>query len=215
MKYRAGLRSVAFVWMGVLMQGLDAGRAPKMHSAVSCRPKELTALTKTLVVASLKLFDKDNGEPPGTWAPGFPELQVEKDSPPQGSKVQCSLLFMAQGLKKVLEDQRDDLNPNSVELHKKLGSTISNVNLLAACAKHTIGGECSLKPPPPQMPKDAFKKKQWSHTLLMTARAYLDWLELKFGQQSSKVKGKNKIQHKALQKKPTPQKYLEGSGYLL
>ncbi|KAK1893071.1 Cilia- and flagella-associated protein 206 [Dissostichus eleginoides] len=65
MKYRAGFWSVAFVWMGVLMQGLDAGRAPKKHSAVSCKPKELTVLTKTLVVASLKLFDKDNGEPPG------------------------------------------------------------------------------------------------------------------------------------------------------
>ncbi|KAK5870786.1 hypothetical protein PBY51_003704 [Eleginops maclovinus] len=148
MKYRAGFWSV-FVWLVILMQGLGARHAPKKQAAAfPCRAKELTALTKSLVVASLKEFEKDNGENLGNWAPGFPEIQVEHHSRPEGSKVQCSLLFMVQGLKKVLEDQWDNLNPNGDELHNKLRNTIAMVNMLQVCAKHILGGECSPKPVP-------------------------------------------------------------------
>ncbi|KAM6943717.1 uncharacterized protein PEZ65_001680 [Lycodopsis pacificus] len=214
MKYRAGFLTVACAWMVIVIQSLDAGPAAQKHAAgVSCNLKELTALTRSLVDESLKSFDKANGEHLGTWSPGFPELEVHQNSPLDGPKVQCSLLFMAQGLKEVLEDQRDNLNPKDVSLHEDLKNTISKVNMLAVCAKHILSGECSPKPPPPKMPTHAFAKKQWSHTLLKTARVYLNWLELKSGVQTSKTKGKNKIKRKASE--ATLQKYLEGSGYLL
>ncbi|KAK9522206.1 hypothetical protein VZT92_018685 [Zoarces viviparus] len=214
MKYRAGFLTVACAWMVVVIQSLDAGPAPQKHAAgVLCNLKALTALTRYLVDESLKGFDNANGEHLGTWSPGFPELEVHQHSTLDGPKVQCSLLFMAQGLKKVLEDQRDNLNPNDVSLHEELKYAFSKVNMLAVCAKHILSGECSPKPPPPKMPKHVFGKKQWSHTLLKTAWVYLDWLERKLGVQTSKIKGKNKIKRKSSE--ATLQKYLEGSGYLL
>ncbi|KAM9359890.1 uncharacterized protein ABDE67_000545 [Symphorus nematophorus] len=158
-------------------------------------------------------FDEANGKHLGTWSPGFPELQVDQNSPLLGSKVQCSLLFMAQGLRKVLEDQRRNLNPEDVSLHKKLENTISTVNLLATCLKGILGGECSSNPPPPKMPKHAFERKQWSHTLLKKAMDYLDWLEHKLKVKIPIVKGKNQIKPKGTE--GTHQRYLEGSGYLL
>ncbi|KAF1389518.1 hypothetical protein PFLUV_G00074240 [Perca fluviatilis] len=205
MKYRAGSVTVLCAWMVITMQSLDAGHAAKKHAAaVSCRPKELTALTKSVVQESLTGFEKANGGHLGTWPPGFPEL---REHHVQGSKVQCSLLFMSQGLEKVLNDQRNNLNPKDVSLHEKLKEAISSVHRLAECAKNILIGECSPKPPPPNMPRHAFERKQWSHTLLKTARDYLNWLESKFPVQ------KNKIKRKATE--ATHQKYLEGSGYLL
>ncbi len=118
---------------------------------------------------------------------------------------------MAQGMEKVLEDQSKNLNPQDVSLHKKLSHTISSVNMLAACLKEILGGECSPKPSPPTMPQHAFERKQWSHTLLKTARDYLNWLKLKLGDQTIKVKGKCILTRLVT----THQKYLEGSGYLL
>ncbi|XP_034728713.1 uncharacterized protein LOC117945365 [Etheostoma cragini] len=210
MKYRAGFLMVLWAWMAVLMQSLDAGHGAKKHAAaVSCRPKERTALTKSVVEAALAGFEKANGEHLGTWPPGFPELQVHHV---HGSKVQCSLLFMSQGLEKVLEDQKNNMNPKDGSLHKTLRNAISGVHMLAACAKYILGGECSPKPPPPNMPKDAFERKQWSHTLLKTAKDYLRWLESKFEVQISKENGKNKGKRKALEAK---HQYLEGIGYLL
>ncbi|TDH13076.1 hypothetical protein EPR50_G00054130 [Perca flavescens] len=212
MKYTAGSVTVLCAWMVIKMQSLDARHTAKKHAAaaVSCRPKELTALTKSLVEESLTGFEKANGGHLGTWPPGFPELQ---DHHIQGSKVQCSLLFMSQGLKEVLKDQKNNLNPKDVSLHEKLNYTISSVDMLAACANDILGEECSPKPPPPNMPNHAFGRKQWSHTLLKTARDYLNWLESKFPVQISKVKDKKKIKHKATE--ATHQKYLQGSGYLL
>lgn len=160
---------------------------------------------------ALLFQDTANGNHLGTWSPGFPELQVQENSPLHGSKCQCSLLFMAQGLEKVLEDQKSNLNPGDVSLHKKLRDTISRVNMLAACVKQVLGGECSQKPSPPKMPKHAFDRKQWSHTLLKTAKNYLAWMEQKIKVRVSKVKGKNKIKHT---EEPFQGK-LEGSGYLL
>ncbi|XP_044051446.1 uncharacterized protein LOC122875887 [Siniperca chuatsi] len=214
MKYRAGFLKVMCVWMVILMQSLHAGHAPKKHAAgSSCKLRELTALTKSQTEESLASFDEANGKHLGTWSPGFPQLQVHQNSPLHPSKVQCSLLFMAQGLEKVLEDQRRNLNPTDVSLDKKLGDTISTVNMLAMCVKKILGGECSPKPSPPEMPKHAFDRKQWSHTLLKTARDYLDWMERKLGVQNSKVKGKNKIKRTVTE--ATRHKYLEGSGNLL
>ncbi|XP_040898719.1 uncharacterized protein LOC121184874 [Toxotes jaculatrix] len=214
MKYRAGFVKVVCAWMVILLPSLDSCHALKKHATGgSCRPKELTALTKSLVEASLTSFDEANGKHLGTWSPGFPELQVQQNSPLLPSKVQCSLLFMAQGLKKILEDQVNNLNPKDVSLHKNLGATISQIDILAKCVKHILGGECSPKPPPPKMPTHVFDRKQWSHTLLKTARNYLNWLEHKFENKTSKVKGTNNRKHNVPEAKR--QKYLEGSGYFL
>lgn len=171
---------------------------------------EVTDLINYKFAVGLLFQDEANGRHLGTWSPGFPELQVHQNSPLNGSKVQCSLLFMAQGLEKVLEDQRSNLNPQDVSLHKKLRDTISTVNMLAVCVKEIHSGECSPKPPPPKMPKHAFERKQWSHTLLKTARDYLNWLEHKLGLQISKVKRKKRTVTGA-----TRQRYFEGSGHLL
>nr|XP_046241478.1 uncharacterized protein LOC124057374 [Scatophagus argus] len=214
MKYRAGFLKAVGACMLILMQSLGARPAPKKHAAiVPCRLKELTNLTRSLVEASLTSFDEANGKHLGTWFPGFPELQVHQNSALIGSKVQCSLLFMTKGLDKVLEDQEKNLNPQDVSLHQKLRDTIFRVNMLTECVKQILGGECLPKPSPPEMPKHAFNRKQWSHTLLKTAKDYLGWLECKLGFQISKVKGKNKI--KCTDSEATSQRYLEGSGYLL
>ncbi|XP_038559951.1 uncharacterized protein LOC119891985 [Micropterus salmoides] len=215
MKYRAGFLKVVCACVVILTQSLDAGHVPKKHAAsVPCSPRDLAALTRSRVKESLTDFEEANGKHLGTWPPGFPELQVHQNSPLDGSKVQCGLLFMAQGLEEVLEDQRKNLNPKDVSLHKKLRDTISTVNMLAACVKETFKWECSLKPSPPEMPTYAFERKQWSHTLLKTAKEYLGWLESKLIKvQNSKINGKNKIKHIAT--KETFKKYFEGSGKLL
>lgn len=111
---------------------------------------------------------------------------------------------MAKGLEKILEDQKKHLNTEDFSLHEKLGESIARVNMLSACAKESLGGECSPEPSPPKMPKHAFDRKQWSHTLLQAARDYLGWLKLKLGVQMSKIMVK-KAHHR----------YLEGSGHLL
>lgn len=51
----AGFLKVVCACVVILMQSLDAGHAPKKHGA-PCRPKELTALTKSLVEESLTGF---------------------------------------------------------------------------------------------------------------------------------------------------------------
>uniref|UniRef100_UPI0037E6FB9F uncharacterized protein n=1 Tax=Semicossyphus pulcher TaxID=241346 RepID=UPI0037E6FB9F len=224
MNYRAGFLKVVCVWMMILMQS----SAKKQAAGASCNLKELTTLTKSLVEASQIRFDKANGKHIGTWSPGFPELQVHKNSSLNASEVQCSLLFMAAGLEKVLLDQKSNLNPVDISLHEKLNETISRVNMLAACVKGILGGECSPEPSPPTMPKYGFERKQWSHTLLVTAKHYLDWLELKTEVQTAAVKETNKIKRKVTRAtikrmnnmkrknaEATRQNYLEGSGYLL
>ncbi|XP_067426409.1 uncharacterized protein [Thunnus thynnus] len=215
MKHRAGFLKLGCAWMMILLQSSNAVHAPKKQAVThsSCRLKELTALTKKEVEDSLTSFDQANGKHLGTWSSGFPELQVHHNSPAHWAKVQCSLLFMAQALEKLLEDQRDNLNPNDLSLHKKLKDTISRVNMLTACVKEFHGGECSQKPSPPELPEHAFKRKQWGHTLLVASRDYLKWLEHQIGVQISKVKGTNKINHKFL--KAGSQKYLEGIGHVL
>ncbi|KAM8759857.1 uncharacterized protein AB9X84_008126 [Acanthopagrus schlegelii] len=214
MKHRAGFLKVLCACMMVLIQSLDARHVPKKYPAgVSCRVRKLTALTESLVIGSLTSFDEANGKNLGTWPPGFPELEVNQNSSLDGSKVQCSFLFMVQGLEKVLEDQKNNLNPLDVSLHAKLRETISRVKMLAVCLKEILGGECSPTPPPPKMPKPAFDRKQWSHTLLKMARDYLHWLESKLPVQISKVIGKNKVKHGV--NEANHQSYFEGSGYLL
>ncbi|KAK2837991.1 hypothetical protein Q5P01_015203 [Channa striata] len=214
MNCRAGFLNVLCAWLVILLPNTDAGHAPKAHAAgLTCRPKELTALTKRQVNKSLDSFDKANGKHLGTWSPGFPELHVHDNASFNGSKVQCSLIFMDHGLGRILEDQRNNLNPEDVLLHKLLEDTVSRVSMLTNCVKHILGGECSPKPPRPEMPVHAFERKQWSHTLLKEARDYLDWLERKFEPQTSKVKGTVKRKRKVV--KPRYLKYLEGSGYLL
>lgn len=53
----AGSLMVLCAWMVITMQSLHAGHAAKKHAAsVSCSPKELTALTKRVVEASLTGF---------------------------------------------------------------------------------------------------------------------------------------------------------------
>lgn len=174
---------------------------------ISCLSYKATNLPIKFTVG-LALQDNANGKHLGTWHPGFPELQFQQSSPLQGSKVQCCLLFMAQGLENVLEDQKKNLNPEDVSLHRKLRDAIHNVNMLAVCLKEILRGECSLEPSPPKMPMHAFEKKQWSHTLLKTARDYLGWLECKIGLQIIRVKGKNKRKHTE-----ACERYL-GSGHL-
>nr|XP_040051663.1 uncharacterized protein LOC120830809 [Gasterosteus aculeatus aculeatus] len=190
MKCGAGFLTVEFIWM--LIQSSDAG--PTMQtSATGASCSRLMAVTRSLVAGSLKGFDKANGEHLGTWHPGFPQLEVPLDAPLDGSRVLCSLLFMAQGLQEVLDDQRNDLNPKDTSLHEELAKAVSSVTRLAACMALDLGAQCSQKPLPPTMPGNAFAKKQWSHTLLSTARVYLDWLERKCVVEMLKIKGKKRM----------------------
>ncbi|XP_008290583.1 uncharacterized protein LOC103365032 [Stegastes partitus] len=218
LKHRAGLLTVACAWMAILMQGLDARHAgPQKRAAAAaaspCRPKELAALARSLVEETLTSFDEANGKHLGAWSPGFPELQVHQNAPVVGSEVQCGLIFMAKGLEEVLKDQKDNLNPGDTALHKKLHDTISRVKLLATCLKNVLGGECPSKPSPPAMPEHAFERKQFGHTLLKTAKHYLDWLQRKLVVHVFKMKEANKVKPKVI--KVTPQRYLEGSRYQL
>ncbi|MEQ2302656.1 hypothetical protein AMECASPLE_008913 [Ameca splendens] len=205
--FQLGLLGLAYACMVMLVEGLAARNAPKIHSAgEKCNLKELLALTKHQVEESLTSFDKANGEHLGTWSPGFPELQVHNYSSLNGSKVQCSLVFMAQGLEKILEDQYN-LNPADVLLHKNLHNTVSRVKMLKACVENFLKGKCLKKPSPPKMPKYVFDKKQWSHTLLESAKDYLVWLQHKII--VSKAKEANK--KKPHVRNTTHHKYFEGS----
>ncbi|XP_005928930.1 uncharacterized protein LOC102298534 [Haplochromis burtoni] len=210
-EYRAGFLKLACIWMAILMHGLDAQLAPKKHAAgASCSPKHLTALTESLVNESLRCFDEANGKHFGIWLPGFPELHVQKSFPPNWTKVHCSLRFMYEGLNDILEDQKNNLNPQNVSLHKKLEETIARIKMLANCINIIFKSTCPSKPSPPKMPKQVFERKQWSHTLLKAAGDYLVWLEQMF---VSYVKGTKMGKGKVT--KTQPHKYLEGSGYLL
>lgn len=162
--------------------------------------------------AGLLFQNKANGEHLGTWSPGFPELQVHQNAPLIPSKVHCGLLFVSQGLEKVLEDQRSNLNPTDLSLHKAIGDTIAHVDMLAKCVKHVLRGECSSKPSAPEMPVHVFERKQWSHSLMSTARDYLKWLEHRLGVHISKDKGTSNIKHAVSEE--LCHKHLEGSGYL-
>uniref|UniRef100_UPI003AAD972A uncharacterized protein n=1 Tax=Centroberyx gerrardi TaxID=166262 RepID=UPI003AAD972A len=216
MKYQAGFLKVMCAWMVFLLQSWDAAHVPKKPfeavTGARCRPKQMTALTKARVNECLTSFDEANGEDLPLWSPGFPELHTPQDSPPLGGKVQCSLLFMAQGLEEVLEDQKNNLNTEDVSLHEKLKDTVSMVNMLAVCVKDVLGGECSPEPPRPKMPKHAFERKKWGHTLLEAARLYLAWLEREVMVQMSKVEVKSNENPKDTEAPVT--KYFEGSGYL-
>lgn len=152
--------------------------------------------------------DEANGKHLGVWLPGFPELQVHQSSVPSGPRVQCSLHFAARGLEKILEDQKNNLNPDDVLLHQQLRDAISRLRMLAVCVAHSLGGKCSLPPPPPKMPEQVFERKQWSHTLLKSARNYLDWLRHKL-QTSGIQKAKKKKDKVRLDK------YLRGSFHQL
>lgn len=159
---------------------------------------------------SLLFQDKANGKHLGTWPPGFPELLVHHNSPLLGSRVQCSLVFMAGGLQEILEDQRTNLNPEDLALHQKLKDTASTVNTLSHCLKEVLGGECRPKPRPPKIPQPVFERKQWSHTLLEEAETYLGWLQRKIRDQIIRCKDKNTFAHM----KATHKRFLEGSGYM-
>ncbi|XP_056134564.1 uncharacterized protein LOC130111405 [Lampris incognitus] len=215
MKDNAGFKGWIFVWVMILMHSSDGVHLPKEHplTMLRCRPKPLVALTKTLVKESLTIFDEANGKHLPPWMPGFPELHVPNNGSKPGSAVQCSLLFMAQALEEVLEDQRNDLNPYDVSLHKKLKETILMVNMLKACMKEIWGGHCSKNPQPPKMPLSAMEKKQWGHTLLKDSGYYLDWLVHEIKVQMSKARGSNGKNPKTAEQAFA--RYLEGSGYFL
>lgn len=149
---------------------------------------------KTIKWTTGLLFqDKANGQHLGIWSPGFPELQVPQKSPHNGSKIQCSLLFMEEALKKILDDQQNNLNPKDTSLHENLNNSINSVNMLAGCVKEILGGQCLSAPSPPKMPKHVFERKQWSHTLLKEAKHYLTWLEHNTGHQITGLEGKRNI----------------------
>ncbi|XP_029365804.1 uncharacterized protein LOC115048479 [Echeneis naucrates] len=198
-------------WTVILLHSLDT---KKQGAGALCRPKELTALTKRLVENCLTSFDKANGKHLGTWSPGFPEIQVQQNTPLVPSRVQCSLLFMAQGLQEVLVDQRTNLNPNDFSLHKDLENTITQINMLSECLRHILGGKCSSNPPPPEMPTLLFERKQWSHTLLQKSREYLKWLQHNIQVQNHTrphtTKVTNKTKHKDI-----AVRYFQGSGHHL
>ncbi|XP_037535950.1 uncharacterized protein LOC119413011 [Nematolebias whitei] len=207
----AGFLGVACAW--ILMQGIAAGAALKKPAAgASCGLKDLLVLTERRVEESLARFDEANGKHVGTWSLGFPELQVHRNSSPSGPKVQCSLHFMAQGMEKILKDQKNNLNPQDVSLHKKLRGTISRVRMLAVCVENHLGGKCSHEPPPPKMPKHVFERKQWSRTLLKLAGDYLDWLQQEV-MEVSPIKEAKRKKHKAA--KATFHNYLRGSVHQL
>lgn len=125
-------------------------------------------------------LDKANRENLEAWTPGFPELQVQTNTTLSSPKVQCCLLFTSQGLEEILKDQKGSLIPHDSTLHTVLQDSISRLNMLRACVKDILGGNCSAALPSPKAPINCFERKQWSHTLLETARDYLGWLEQNF-----------------------------------
>ncbi|KAG7489456.1 hypothetical protein JOB18_012607 [Solea senegalensis] len=197
----AGSLKVVCVWMAVLLQSLDAqNHVPKtqktLAAGLSCQLRQLTILIKGQLEESLEMFDEANGKHLGKWLPGFPELQVDHDTPLLPSNVQCSLLFMEQGLKEVLEDQWSNLNPTDDSLLKTLQDTIVYIHMLNKCVKHMLGGDCSSKPLPPKIPTYVFERKQWSHTLLKTSKGYMNWLEHRLSAYILKVTVKNNLKWK-------------------
>lgn len=137
--------------------------------------------------------DKANGQHLGIWFPGFPELQVQPKSAHNGSKIQCCLLFMEDALKRILDDQQNNLNPKDTSLHVNLYNATQRVNTLVGCVKEILGGQCLSVPSPPKMPKHVFERKQWSHTLLKAAKHYLAWLEHNTGHQVTGLERKRDI----------------------
>ncbi|KAM4745698.1 uncharacterized protein FYW61_014764 [Anableps anableps] len=208
MKYTVGLLGAACACMVMLVDGLAARNAKKPHTVGGkCNLKDLVALSRYQMEESLEIFDKANGGHLGTWSPGFPELEVHINATFNGPEVQCSLTFVAQGVEKILEDQMNNQNPRDVLLHKKLNKTVSRVNMLKACVENFFKGKCPKKPLPPTMPQYVFARKQWSHTLLMSAKNYLDWLEHKII-----VLNAREINKKTLNANKTDlHKYLESS----
>ncbi|XP_058492736.1 uncharacterized protein LOC131464324 [Solea solea] len=214
----AGSLKVVCVWVAVLLQSLDAQnhvpKTPKTHAAgLACQLRELTILVKGQLEESLEKFDEANGKHLGMWLPGFPELQVDLDSPLLPSNVQCSLLFMDQGLKEVLEDQRSNLNPMHDSLLKTLQDTIFYIHMLNKCVKYRLGGDCSSKPLPPKIPTYMFERKQWSHTLMKTSKGYMNWLEHCLSAYILKVTVKDNLKWKL--NDVLLQKYVRKSGHLL
>lgn len=205
MKCAPGLLGVACACLVMLVEGWIAKQTEE-----KCSLKELAALTQHRVQESLRDFNKANGGHLGTWSPGFPQLKVDTQTPFNGPNVQCSLTFMAQGLEKILEDQKKNLNPTDVSLHRKLHEAISKVRMLKACVENFYEGKCSAKQLPPKMPQNTFKKKQWSHTLLISAKEYLIWLQHKI-----RVSKTSEIKQKKFQAKSSGIKYLKGSAYHL
>lgn len=98
---------------------------------------------------------------------------------------------MSQGLEEILEeileDQKRDLSPHDGALHRKLQESTIRANMLRACVKDVLGGNCSAALPSPKMPKQYFSRKQWSRTLLETATDYIAWLEQKLRSLLTKV----------------------------
>lgn len=86
---------------------------------------------------------------------------------------------MVKGLKEILKDQKDDLNPHDATLHRDLKDSIYWTDTLKSCMKDIVGGECSTAMPQPALPETYFEKKQWSHTFIETAAVYISWLEHK------------------------------------
>lgn len=160
---------------------------------------------------SLLFQDKSNGKHLGTWYPGFPDLQVAHNSSLLASEVQCSLVFVAGGLQEILEDQIKNLNPEDWALHLNLKKAVFTINTLSHCLHEVLGGECQPKPSSPQMPKAAFARKQWSHTLLEEAKTYLGWLQQKLKSQNNEYNDKDTLNHI----KVTYVRYLKGSGYMV
>ena len=156
--------------------------------------------------------DEANGKHLGTWTPGFPALKVKENSAIIFDKVQCTLLFLEKGLEKILEDQRNDLNPEDETLHRALKDSISRAGLLAACLRVVREGKCPSEPEPPEMPQKSFEKKQWSHTLLKAATHYLHWLQERLLLHSLK-KSWIKVKLNAIGTKH--QALIEGSVYFL
>ncbi|XP_032435042.1 uncharacterized protein LOC116730131 [Xiphophorus hellerii] len=206
MKDRAGLLGVACACMVLLVEGLVARNATtKCIAGGSCKLREMVNLTRRQMRDSLSDFDKVNGEHLGTWSPGFPELEVHLNSTLDASKVLCSLTYMAEGLEKILEDQ-NDLNPTNILLHNMLRETITWVKMLKDCMKHSFQAKCPKKILPPKMPEYTFERKQWSHTLLMSAEKYLGWLQRKITTRKAR-----QISKKTLHASSTDSKYLKGS----
>lgn len=106
---------------------------------------------------------------------------------------------MSQGLKEILVDQTNNLNPYDTTLHKDFQASIYNTNMLRACLRGVLGGNCSTPLPPPEVPTHAFETKEWAHTLLGAARHYLDWLERQILSLLSKLKKKKQLNDKNLE----------------
>ncbi|XP_014884311.1 uncharacterized protein LOC106945261 [Poecilia latipinna] len=211
MKDGAGLLGVACACMVLLVEGLVArNAATKRTAGESCKLKDMANLTRHQMRGTLLNFDKANGEHLGTWSPGFPELEVHLNSPLNASKVLCSLTFMAEGLEKILEDQKDDLNPTNISLHNMLRETIEQVKMLKGCVRLSFKAECPKKILPPKKPEYGFERKQWSHTLLMSAEKYLGWLQHIIPDRKAR-----QISKKTLHASSTDSKYLEGSVHYL